>query len=81
MLVQVQTETPGSAIFVMKYAARVRHIEVQVLADRHAQAISVFGRDCTLQVLHPIRALVYTCSCGRHASNSHRLTRLFSAEY
>lgn len=55
---QVQTETPGSAIFVMKYAARVRHIEVQVLADRHAQAISVFGRDCTLQVLHP-RSCVY----------------------
>ena len=48
----MQAEVPGSAVFVMRYAERVRHIEVQVLADRHAQAISVFARDCTLQRRH-----------------------------
>jgi biotin carboxylase len=31
---QVQSEIPGSPIFVMKLANRSRHLEVQLIADR-----------------------------------------------
>ncbi|XP_028408241.1 acetyl-CoA carboxylase-like isoform X2 [Dendronephthya gigantea] len=49
---QVQTEVPGSPIFVMKVASRARHLEVQILADRSGEAISLFGRDCSVQRRH-----------------------------
>lgn len=31
---QVQTEVPGSPIFIMKCVENARHIEVQLIADR-----------------------------------------------
>ncbi|VDP97760.1 unnamed protein product [Trichobilharzia regenti] len=34
---QVQTEVPGSPIFVMKCASSVRHLEVQILGDNYVQ--------------------------------------------
>ncbi|CAF3390706.1 unnamed protein product [Rotaria sp. Silwood1] len=49
---QVQTEVPGSPIFLMKYAHSCRHLEVQILADQSGQAISLFGRDCSIQRRH-----------------------------
>ena len=49
---QVQTEVPGSPIFTMKYAPNARHIEVQILADQYGNAISLFGRDCSIQRRH-----------------------------
>ncbi|CAH8869203.1 unnamed protein product [Trichobilharzia szidati] len=49
---QVQTEVPGSPIFVMKCASSVRHLEVQILGDNYGQAISLFGRDCSVQRRH-----------------------------
>ncbi|CAF4445710.1 unnamed protein product, partial [Adineta steineri] len=49
---QVQTEVPGSPIFLMKYADSCRHLEVQILADQSGQAISLFGRDCSIQRRH-----------------------------
>jgi acetyl-CoA carboxylase/biotin carboxylase 1 len=49
---QVQTEVPGSPIFTMKYAPNARHIEVQLLADQYGNAISLFGRDCSIQRRH-----------------------------
>ncbi|CAF3037161.1 unnamed protein product, partial [Rotaria sp. Silwood2] len=48
----VQTEVPGSPIFLMKYAHSCRHLEVQILADQSGQAISLFGRDCSIQRRH-----------------------------
>lgn len=42
---QVQSEIPGSPIFIMKLATCARHLEVQLLADQYGNAISLFGRD------------------------------------
>ncbi|KGL89459.1 Acetyl-CoA carboxylase 2, partial [Charadrius vociferus] len=49
---QVQAEAPGSPIFLMKLAQHARHLEVQVLADEYGTAISLFGRDCSIQRRH-----------------------------
>lgn len=52
MFRQVQNEVPGSPIFVMKLATCARHLEVQLLADSYGNAISLFGRDCSIQRRH-----------------------------
>lgn len=49
---QVKTEVPGSPIFIMKLAKNARHLEVQLLADEEGTAISIFGRDCSIQRRH-----------------------------
>lgn len=49
---QVQAEVPGSPIFVMRLAKCARHLEVQLLADQYGNAISLFGRDCSIQRRH-----------------------------
>lgn len=49
---QVQAEVPGSPVFVMKLARGARHLEVQLLADSYGNAISLFGRDCSIQRRH-----------------------------
>uniref|UniRef100_H2YM68 Uncharacterized protein n=1 Tax=Ciona savignyi TaxID=51511 RepID=H2YM68_CIOSA len=49
---QVQSEVPGSPVFIMKLATQSRHLEVQVLADQYGNAISLFGRDCSIQRRH-----------------------------
>lgn len=52
MILQVQAEVPGSPIFIMKLAKNARHLEVQLLADKYGNAISLFGRDCSIQRRH-----------------------------
>lgn len=52
MFRQVQAEIAGSPIFIMKLAQCARHLEVQLLADNYGNAISLFGRDCSIQRRH-----------------------------
>ncbi|KAG9067876.1 acetyl-coenzyme-A carboxylase [Linnemannia hyalina] len=49
---QVLGEVPGSPVFIMKLAGNARHLEVQLLADQYGHAISLFGRDCSVQRRH-----------------------------
>ncbi|KAG2488653.1 hypothetical protein HYH03_012820 [Edaphochlamys debaryana] len=49
---QVAGEVPGSPIFVMKLARTSRHLEVQLVADRHGNVTSLFTRDCSVQRRH-----------------------------
>lgn len=48
----VQGEVPGSPIFLMRLAPRARHLEVQVIGDQYGNAISLCGRDCSVQRRH-----------------------------
>jgi pyruvate carboxylase len=39
----------NSAVFLEKYVARAKHIEVQVLGDKYGQVIHLHERDCSVQ--------------------------------
>ncbi|KAK3274777.1 hypothetical protein CYMTET_17053 [Cymbomonas tetramitiformis] len=49
---QVQKEVVGSPIFIQKLGINARHLEVQVVADEYGEAITLYGRDCSVQRRH-----------------------------
>ena len=40
------------AVFVEKFVTKPRHIEIQVLADNHGNAVHLFERECSIQRRH-----------------------------
>ena len=40
------------AVYVEKFLERARHLEIQVLGDKHGNAVHLFERDCTSQRRH-----------------------------
>lgn len=42
----------NGSVFVEKYVSSPRHIEVQILADTHGNAIHLFERECSIQRRH-----------------------------
>ena len=47
--IQVQNEVVGSPIFVMQLCKNARHLEVQIVGDKHGNAVALNGRDCSTQ--------------------------------
>lgn len=42
----------NGAIFIEKYITKPKHIEIQILADKHGNTVHLFERDCSVQRRH-----------------------------
>lgn len=42
----------NGSVFIEKYVSSPRHIEVQILADKHGNAVHLFERECSIQRRH-----------------------------
>ncbi|ULT93021.1 hypothetical protein L3Y34_002895 [Caenorhabditis briggsae] len=46
---EVEIEVPNSPIFLMKCMEGARHVEIQIIGDKHGEVIALSSRDCTIQ--------------------------------
>jgi acetyl/propionyl-CoA carboxylase alpha subunit len=49
---EAQAAFGDAAVYVEKYVERPRHVEIQFLADRHGNAVSLGERECSIQRRH-----------------------------
>ena len=49
---EAQTAFGNPEVFIEKFIARARHIEVQLLGDEHGNLVHLFERDCSVQRRH-----------------------------
>lgn len=49
---EAQAAFGNAAVYMEKYVERPKHIEVQILADKHGQIVHLFERDCSIQRRH-----------------------------
>jgi acetyl-CoA carboxylase biotin carboxylase subunit len=42
----------NGAVFIEKYVEKPRHVEIQILADKHGNAVYLFERECSVQRRH-----------------------------
>ncbi|MBB4119645.1 acetyl-CoA carboxylase biotin carboxylase subunit [Mesonia hippocampi] len=49
---EAQSAFGDGAVFIEKYVASPRHIEIQVLADQHGNTVHLFERECSVQRRH-----------------------------
>lgn len=49
---EAQQAFGDARVYIEKYISNPKHIEVQVLGDRHGQAVHLFERDCSIQRRH-----------------------------
>jgi acetyl-CoA carboxylase, biotin carboxylase subunit len=49
---EAESAFADGSVFIEKYIASPRHIEIQILADRHDNVIHLFERECSIQRRH-----------------------------
>ena len=48
-LKEVETSFKGSKLYIEKFLPKVRHIEIQILADTHGNVVALGERECSIQ--------------------------------
>ena len=49
---EAQAAFGNGSVFIEKYLEHARHVEVQVIGDKHGHAVHLFERDCSVQRRH-----------------------------
>ena len=49
---EAESAFKDGSVYIEKYIEQPRHIEIQILGDRHGNVVHLFERDCSLQRRH-----------------------------